>query len=118
MEWKMKLPDILPGRHGKDPTIDDDIVEVYGPAEMLGAIGGSPDPEPDDDHDPDQDQDRDLEQDNATVQIAGEVITDEPALLYGPVEFFASAPPVPPAYGPAQPFETIAVPAPDAPDDN
>ena len=114
MKWKMKLPDILPGRHGKDPKIDDDIVEAYGPAEMLGAIGGSPDPEPD----PDDDQDQNLEQDDATVQIAGEVITDEPALLYGPVEFFAPVPPVPPAYGPAQPFEAIAVPAPDTPDDN
>ena len=71
---KLHLPDILFGKRKDEPEIDpDDIVEVYGPAEMLGAIGNTEDLDP---QDPDDvtDEDDDISQ-------------YEPAPLYGPLGF-------------------------------
>ena len=74
-KWnKIKLPDILAGHRDEEPKIDpDDVVEVYGPAEMLGAIGNMEEPDPDD-----------VSDDNDEEEFSFEA----PAPLYGPFGSF------------------------------
>ena len=71
---KLHLPDILFGKRKDDPDLDpDDMVEVYGPAEMLGAIGGTEEPDPED-----------L---NNVIYEDDDMSAYEPAPLYGPLGF-------------------------------